>query len=445
MTTVGALVSEVADRSDCAAPAFAWGVMIDGRLDATGGTASSDTAFRIASMTKSFTAAVVLGLRDEGRLALDRPVADYAPELGAVRGPAGSPAITLRHLLSMSAGMATDDPWADRHLDATAEFMNEVYADGVHFAGRTGELFEYSNLGFAMIGRVVRTVTGRAVRDHVDQRLLGPLGMTRTSWERPRGAVAEPHRLRDGVAVHDGAEPLGDGEIAPMGGLWSTVDDLVRWMSWLDGANDDADWLRPSSRREMQTIQNYFGAATLDGAAAPSGYGFGLLVRDDPTIGMVAGHSGGLPGYGSNMRWKRGAGVGVVGLANITYAPMSTFTHRALLALAQGGHAGVETSPVDPLLLERAHALVALFERWDDDVAQSLFADNVALDEALDRRRADTDSWVRGRALRVITVTSSSRTSGTIEVAAGDSRFDIDFSLSPHRALVQTWSWRKRS
>jgi CubicO group peptidase (beta-lactamase class C family) len=345
----------------------------------------------------------------------------------------------------MSAGMATDDPWADRHLDATAEFMNEVYANGVHFAGRTGELFEYSNLGFAMIGRVVRTVTGRDVRDHVDERLLGPLGMTHTSWERPRGAVAEPHRLRDGVAVRDDVEPLGDGEIAPMGGLWSTVDDLVRWMAWLDGANDDADWLRASSRREMQRIQNYFGSATLDGAAAPSGYGFGLLVRDDPTIGMVAGHSGGLPGYGSNMRWKRGAGVGVVGLANITYAPMSTFTHRALLALAQGGHAGVETSPVDPLLLERAHALVALFERWDDEAARSLFADNVALDEALDRRRADTDSWVQGRALRVITVTSSCRTSGTIEVAAGDSRFDIDFSLSPHRALVQTWSWRKRS
>ena len=446
MTTVSGVLNDLVARIECPAPALAWGVMIDGHLAASGGRgADAATPFRIASMTKSFTAAAVLGLRDDGVLSLDRPVEEYAPELRAVRGPAGSPPITLRHLLSMAAGLSTDDPWADRHLDATAEFMDEVYAGGVHFAARTGDTFEYSNLGFAMIGRVVRAVTGRPVRDHVDERLLRPLGMTRTTWDRPPGAVALPHRVRDGVVEPDDHDPLADGEIAPMGGLWSTVEDLVRWMAWLDSAHAGVEASSSPARREMQSIHTYAGQLSLDGVSAPSGYGFGILLRDDPVIGMVAGHSGGLPGYGSNMRWRRGSGVGVVALANVTYAPMSTLTHRALTALVTTGLVATPTVEPDELLSSRAHALVALFGSWDDAVARALCADNVDLDDDFGRRRAEVERHTSGRGARLIAVVPTSRTSGTIEVQCGDSRWAVDFSLSPHRGLVQTWSWRSRS
>ena len=451
MTSMAARVAPVAQRSvdECRAPAMAWGVVANGELVASGSVGdgvSENTPFRIASMTKSFTAAVVLGLRDDGVLALDRPIADYAPELGAVMGPDDSPPITVRHLLSMSAGLATDDPWADRHLDATAEFMNEVYSSGPCFAVRTGDAFEYSNLGFAMIGRVVRAVTGRDVREHVDERLLGPLEMTNTTWDEPSSPSARPHRIRDGVAVSEGAEPLPDGEIAPMGGLWSTVSDLARWVSWLDEANrgDDSRTakLRASSRREMQTMHTYIGRSALDSMSAPSGYGFGLLVRDDHDLGEVVGHSGGLPGYGSNMRWKKGTGVGVIGLANVTYAPMSTFTHRALTELHRAGLVPAVSWEPTALLRQRATALVNLLGGWSDEVARDLFADNVEPDEPFVRRADDARRRIGGGPIALVDVRAANRTSGTAVVSVGTRTLEIEFSLSPVGASIQEYTWK---
>ncbi|NDE59102.1 MAG: class A beta-lactamase-related serine hydrolase [Acidimicrobiia bacterium] len=451
MTSMADIVAPLAQRSidECRTPAMAWGVVVDGSLATAGSQGEGideNTPFRIASMTKSFTAAAVLGLRDEGVLSLDHPVADYVPELASVRGPDDSAPITLRHLLSMSAGMATDDAWADRHLDASITFMNDVYNSGVRFAVKPGEAFEYSNLGFAMIGRVVHNVTGRRVRDHVDERLLRPLGMSNTTWDEPNTPSARPHRVHDGRTIHDGPEPLGDGEISPMGGLWSTVADLARWVAWLDEANAGRDSgtgdLRASSRREMQTMNTYLGASTLDGVAAPSGYGFGLLVRDDATLGMVAGHSGGLPGYGSNMRWKKGSGVGVIGLANVTYAPMTVFTHRALSALHGAGFVPATSMQLASELRQRCERLVALLNSWNDDAARELFADNVVLDDAFEYRADEAARHLAGGRMEVTAIRPVNRTSGFIDVTVGSRRAVIEIALSPLGGLVQEYSWK---
>ncbi|MFM2078165.1 MAG: hypothetical protein RJA49_2055, partial [Actinomycetota bacterium] len=234
--TWAALHTVVAEAAaNCHAPALSWGLMVDGHLAGSGGVGAlgdgaapdEHTVFRIASMTKSFTAAAVLALRDEGVWALDDPVSRHAPELAAVRGPDDSPAITLRHLLSMTAGMATDDAWADRHLDMTMDEIDAVYAAGPLFAHRTNDAFQYSNLGFGMIGRCVRRATGRTVQEHITERFHRPLGMERTTWVEPVGARwARPFRWEDDAAVDDLPPPLGDGEISPMGGIWTTVADL---------------------------------------------------------------------------------------------------------------------------------------------------------------------------------------------------------------------------
>src|SRR4051812_36876284 len=140
-------------------PALVWGVMLDGRLALSGHSGRLDdgrppttsTVFRIASMTKTFTAAAVLRLRDDGVLTLDEPI----PGLAAVKPTADSPALTLRHLLSMQSGLTSDDPWADRHLDLGADQFDAVVAAGPLFAVPPGTAFVYSNLGFGLIGRVV--------------------------------------------------------------------------------------------------------------------------------------------------------------------------------------------------------------------------------------------------------------------------------------------------
>ena len=132
----------VALRSRQQRCSIAWGVVSDGELVLSGATSAEPdalpterTVFRIASMTKSFTASAILILRDRGLLNLDDVVAEIAPEFASVVGPTrDSPAITIRHLLSMGGGLATDDAWADRHLDFSDETLDELVSNGATFA-----------------------------------------------------------------------------------------------------------------------------------------------------------------------------------------------------------------------------------------------------------------------------------------------------------------------
>ncbi len=405
-TELDDLVDSFACEHHC--PSVAWGVIADGELALHGssGALADDTAptertvYRIASMTKSFTAAVVLLLRDEGAFQLDDPIARHAPELAALIGPAeDAPLITIAHLLSMGSGLATDDPWADRHLDITDAELDAVIASGGLFAASPGTAFEYSNLGYALIGRVIKRVSGHRVQDHVSNRLLPALGMKRTTWIMPgHHDWAYPYRHEDGTNVRE-ATPIGDGELAPMGGLWTCVADLTRWISWMDDAfpprdGPDLGPLSRASRREMHQIHRYAGSKVLAGRGAPTGYGYGLLIRDDPTLGVVVGHSGGLPGYGSNMRWLPGRRLGAVALSNVTYAPMAELTLRMLDQVRD--ELLQPTGIVTTTQTQIANQLVALLNRWDDGQAALVFADNVDLDESFERRRAAAVAVIDG-------------------------------------------------
>ncbi|MEI7505404.1 MAG: serine hydrolase domain-containing protein [Actinomycetes bacterium] len=422
-----------------------WGLVAGDQLLTSGttGTISNvSTRYRIASMTKSFTAAAVLSLRDEGLLSIDIPVEEYAPELAAIcRTDSGTP-ITLRHLLSMTSGLATDDPWADRHLDATAQEMNDLYQQGAAYAFAPGTYFEYSNLGFALIGRVVERVTGRRVRDFVDERFLESLHMTSTTWDPPfQHEWAPPTRVQDGQIIPDGLMPLGDGEISPMGGLWTTVADLSRWVIWLNEANNNVDsksgQLSVASRRDMQIMHIYAGVIALDGEKAPSGYGYGLMMRDDPTLGIVNSHSGGLPGYGSNMRWLSGRDIGVVAMSNTTYAPMAIFTHRVLKMLHSANLVPETRTAISEVLQQRSEQLVVLLNDWDSQQAQLIFADNVALDESLERRQAAALKVVTEHGPLVIkSITPSSHIEAVVECVNGKK---IDILLGPLRSATIQW------
>lgn len=449
------LVARSAATHHC--PSIAWGVVADGRLVAAGGTGSLDdgsvptsrTVYRIASMTKSFTAAVVLALRDEGVLRLDDLVRHHAPELAGLRHPAADAAeITIRDLLSMGSGLATDDVWADRHLDLTDDELDAIAERGGWFAQPTGTTFEYSNLGFAVIGRVVRNASGTRLQDHVARRFLEPLAMRRTTWVQPDDdAWARPRRWLDDAHA-DELAPVADGVLAPMGGLWSTVEDLARWVAFLDRAGSEHDdLLAPASRREMHQMHRYAGSRSTADAAAPTGYGFGLLVRDDPRLGIVCGHSGGLPGYGSNMRWVPGRGLGAIALANVTYAPMADLTLRMLHALHDAGARPTVPRPAPDELADAARRLTMLLHEWDESHAAALFADNVEMDDALARRRAAVDRLVGARwPLTISALRASTDAAASVELTAADgSTFEMCFELAPLRPVrIESWTFSAR-
>lgn len=443
-------------------PALTWGVMLDGQLALSGRSGRLDggsppgtqTVFRIASMTKPFTAATVLRLRDDGELALDDPL----PELSHVRPTADSPAITLRHLLSMQSGFTSDDPWADRHLDIDPTEFDQLLAAGPLFAVPTATAFEYSNLGYGVIGRVIARVTGERPQDVIDEVLLRPLGLERTSWIQPdHEDWARPYRVEDDRAVPDGP-PLGDGALATMGGLWSTVEDVTRVMAFFDDAfpaRDDPDDgpVRRASRREQQQVHRAVdvahspesgeGVAYVPERIEGGGYGFGMQVVHDQRFGHIVGHSGGLPGYGSNMRWLPGRRVGAVALANSTYAPMRLLTRRMLEVLDDHGLVPALVTPVSPALQRLAGALVALINDWSDEAADAVFADNVAGDENYERRsRAARELISIHGHLTIDRIDAELATDGTAITTAADGReVQVWLALSPHPSpRVQDYS-----
>ena len=431
------------------APGIAWGLVRDGELTTGGGLGSLrageeappgvDSVFRVASMTKSFTGAALMTLVADGRLRLDDPVADHVPELAAWRGPtADGPVLTVRHLVSMEAGLPTDDPWADRHIDLRDDEMDALIEAGATFAWAPGTRFEYSNLGWGLVGRVIERVSGMRPQELVTSVLLQPLGMTSTTWVRPsQPEVAEPYRVRDGEWLHEG-DPFGDGTIAPMGGIWSSVRDLARWVGFFTDAfppRDDADegpvprW----ARREMQQLRRVDELSRFrpspGGAsrASVTGYGIGLAVRIDERLGVSVGHSGGFPGYGSHMRWLSEHGVGVIALSNVTYGSMAAACLEALEVLADrdelGPARGVQASPA---LADASAAAASLLSSWRDADADGLLADNVGPDEPYEHRAAEAASLVaRHGALGVESIEAETPMRGSFSTAGGDVKVEL--------------------
>jgi CubicO group peptidase (beta-lactamase class C family) len=387
----------------------------------------ADTVFRIASMTKSFTASAVLALHDGGALRLDDPVTDFVPELRGQPGvTADSPAISLRHLLTMTAGFPTDDPWGDRQQGTPLPDFSAILARGVRRAWAPGTRFEYSNLGYAVLGRVIAAVAQVDYADFVRDRILGPLAMTRTGFE---AAEFDPAGLARGYARGpDGWTELtldGYGAFAPMGGVFSCVRDLARWVDGFASAfppggqrAGDTHPLAPATRREMQQPSVTLPEAQPQFPGNPAagtqyGYGFGLFTEETSAWGRLVSHSGGYPGFGSHMRWHPETGFGVVVLANSTYAGASVLAARLMEEVlkaaaaedrsatggaaageqAAGGAPAMVRGPAPapggpwPETLTARQVVSGLLTHWDDEVAEQLFADNVALDQPLARRR----------------------------------------------------------
>src|ERR1051325_10988386 len=176
------------------APGAVLGVIVDGELvwvkaagvreKTNNAPVTPDTAFRIASMTKSFTAMSILKLRDDGKLSLDDPVAKYVPEFANLPYPTSdSQVLTIRHLLTHSEGFPEDNPWGDRQLAQSDATLREWLRAGIPFSTAPGTAFEYSNYGFAILGQIVAKASGRPYADYVRDNILRPLGMNASIYE----------------------------------------------------------------------------------------------------------------------------------------------------------------------------------------------------------------------------------------------------------------------
>ena len=444
------------------APGIAYGVTLGDQLLYGGGAGvatlggsqpDASSIFRIASMTKSVTAAAVLQLRDAGELSLEEPISTYVPELTALTLPTDDSRMpTVRDLLTMQGGWATDDPWADRQEAMAASEYTQMLREGFEFNDVPGTQFEYSNLGYTILGRIITNVSGAQYQDVVTSRLLRPLGMMNTGFTL---ADVDSSLLADGHFRRDDAwhvEPVAaTGEFAPLGGLFSNVEDLSRWVAFMCEAHDGStnrEWetvLSRDSRRQMQQGHRHVFVSTsidLSHAALPLTtnapmYGFGLMHSPHVRFGATVGHSGGYPGYGTHMVWHPATGIGVVALSNGRYGGafrLATQTLRDLLLKVDA-----PSRVVSPTVATKKAfiAVNRLLVEWEDSTADALFGPNMDEDEPREHR-VNTISTaiasvggISGPA-EEISSTASSHLAWWLPCATG--RVRVEIRLNPLRA-----------
>src|SRR5215204_845557 len=393
------------------APGAVLGVIVDGELvwvksavvreKTSDAPVTPDTVFRIASMTKSFTAMSILKLRDEGKLSLEDPVSRYVPALAGLPYPTkDSPALTIRHLLTHSEGFPEDNPWGDRQLAQSDQTMRTWLRAGIPFSTSPGTAFEYSNYGFAILGQIVAKASGRPYADYVRDNILKPLGMNSSTFEMalvPREHIALGYRREDNSYKPEPILP--HGSFGAMGGLWTTAPDLARYVAFLMSAFPPRDEpehgpIKRSSAREMQQAWRPSPASafrpTVDAPLqiGVSAYGYGLGVSQDCRFGHVVGHGGGLPGYGSLMRWLPEYGVGLIGMSNQTYQGFNGLFNDVTTALYRTGALQPRAVQPSPALLSAQADISQLIIKWDDNLANKIAADNLFLDVAADVRQS---------------------------------------------------------
>lgn len=461
---IGALLPEVDKMyAELAArehlPGLVYGIVLDGKLVHARGlglanveqniAATPDTHFRIASMTKSFVAMAAVKLRDQGKLRLDDPVARYLPEVRGLALPTSdSPPLTVRMLMTMSTGLPEDNPWGDRQMALGNAALEKFVGAGLSFSNTPGETFEYSNLGYVMLGKVVSKASGMRFQDYVTRHILLPLGMTNTHWEY---AKAPPARLALGYHWRNNAwqrEPmLHDGDAAAMGGLITTMNDFAKYVAFhLDAwpARDGADTgpLKRASVREMQMPMAFASLspkATLGDGKTPNPrvafYSYGLRwIRDSQDV-VTSGHAGGLPGFGSQYRFAPAHGVGVIAFTNLRYGPVYNPTDSLLAMLIERARLPARAPQASPVLVKRYRQVAQLIESWDEQLGQEIAADNFFLD----RSRRDWQALSQeqfgkiGKVISVGALKPENRLRGSFPVVGEKGMLEVQFTLTPER------------
>jgi CubicO group peptidase (beta-lactamase class C family) len=423
-------------------PGIVYGVVADGKLVYVRGIGvqdvesrrpvTADTLFRIASMTKAFTALTILKLRDEGKLQLDAPAETYVPEMRGWKYPTqDSPRVRVRDLLNHTAGFVTDDPWGDRQTPMPEADFSRLLREGVPFTRPPATAFEYSNLGYAVLGRIITNVSGHPFADTITQTLLKPLGMTSSGFFVD---AAPSERRALGYRWEDGAwrlEPtMSHGAFGAMGGIQTSANDYARWVAYLLSAwppRDEAN-AGPVSRatvRELgrgsfpRNLPQRVGHPGQGACPLAVSYGMGFIVSVGCDFGVTLSHGGGYPGYGSHVLLIPQKGFGVFALTNRTYGGPSGAVWDAAAVLTKAEVFKERALPVSEDLARAYVQVGAIYKAGSVAASQEPLAMNFLMDR-------DAAGWSRDLA--------------ALKKAVGDC--DTAAAISPTGALAGDFKWR---
>lgn len=441
-------------RAEKEIPGIAFGLIHEGALVYSDGLGEGvigsgikptlNTIFRIASMTKSFTAKAILDLRDKGLLQLDLPITTYLPWAATIGLPIGSASITIRDLLTMGAGLPTDDPWGDRQESLPISDFDEIVKAGLTFNRSVNTGFEYSNLSYALLGRIISIVNDEEFEKIMMRELFSPLEMQASTFLTD--LVPDELRAVGYTKLASGLipePPTKNGAFTPMGGLHSSVCDLAKWVSTYQ-----------NGRIEEQTPNRYAQSGLVKAVnecperIVVSSYGFGLFIDDDAILGRFVHHSGGYPGFGSHMRWHSESGWGIVALGNLTYAPMNIACTNIMNHLVQKHMKSSKPKVNLATATQAAMAAVnGLINEWDNSVADQWFTDNMDLDQPRAERIAELRKLTSGKTIWepiVDSITAPTKSFAKWKVESEASAIEVELLMSPQRSpKIQKLTFKK--
>jgi len=446
-------------------PGVAYGLVVDDTLVFAGGygTINTETGeavtehslFRIASMSKSFTAMAILKLRDEGKLRLSDPVSSYIPELEQlIYLTADAPPVTIFNLLTMTAGFPEDNPWGDRFLDIDDKELMEQVGNGISFSSVPSLQYEYSNLGFGLLGHIITKVSGIPFQEYITSNILIPLGMIHTCYEYgevPEELLARGYRWED---ERWGPEPmLHDGAFGSMGGLITSIEDFSKYVSfhlsaWPPRSDPDTGPVKRSTLREMHRLNNprylrntkRFGNDT---TPLIQGYGFGLRGIQDLNGVLEIGHGGGLPGFGSNYMFFPQMGIGIMAFTNLTYAGgiLMQTNYQVIRKLIDQDLFKPRTLPASEILKERKEQVVQLITNWEPALEKKIVAANLYLDISREKRM-DEASELLGRTGKILAtgpVIPENELRGSFILEGSERNLKVSFTLTPEAVPRVQW------
>ncbi|GLC27646.1 serine hydrolase domain-containing protein [Roseisolibacter agri] len=285
---------------------------------ARGRRATASTVYRIGSITKQFTALMLLQLAEAGTVRLSDPVNRYLPVIDSVRRlPPHAPPVTLVQLATMRGGLAQEPDSLERFLVGGVDEWERVLAAALRhtaYVDAPGARWEYSNIGYAALGAALAVAARRSYVAHVRDAILRPLGMTHTGFVLDSAGRAElavgysfEHGPMDSVTPR--RELAGRGYKVPNGGLFSTVGDLARFLVFTMGKGPEAVLPRA-------TLARQFGALAWATPDLTAGYGLGFHVMRRGSL-VAIGHPGSVAGYLATAYFDPATHVGVIVLRNV--------------------------------------------------------------------------------------------------------------------------------
>lgn len=306
--------------------------------------ATPATIYRMASVSKTFTATAIMQLRDAGKLSLDDPVAKYLPWFRVKSEFKDAPVITIRHLLTHTSGLPRESAspyWTDNNFPTVEQMKTLLPNQEAVFASET--TWKYSNLALALAGEIVAAVSGEPYDVYIRQHILEPLGMSSSTMRFPtedhaRLAVAYGRRMPDGKrAIRPEMDTKG---IAPAAGLSSTVEDLARYVAFhlSDGNVGGKLLLKNSTLREMQRVH-----WLLPDWKGGWGIGFAISRTGDRT---TVGHRGALAGFRTQIAFSPEEKIGVIVLTNADDGNPGFYLKQIFTLLAPAIKKAVAPTPV---------------------------------------------------------------------------------------------------